>query len=71
MIQCACVRHAPGTVSPLLEAQTSLRLTSNEGAKCGGTTIDRALHQLMTYKYGEAFSGKDITEISHGSQFMK
>lgn len=39
--------------------------------KCGGTTIDRALHELMTLKYGTAFSAKDRMEINHGSQFMK
>ncbi|KAK2801368.1 hypothetical protein FQN50_007753 [Emmonsiellopsis sp. PD_5] len=39
-------------------------------AKCGATTIDRELHQLMESRYGAAFSGKPREEISQGSEFM-
>ncbi|KAK2788107.1 hypothetical protein FQN52_006944 [Onygenales sp. PD_12] len=39
-------------------------------AKCGATTIDRELHQVMESRYGAAFSGKPREEISQGSEFM-
>lgn len=38
---------------------------------CGGTTVDRGLHELLTKKYGQDFSGKPMKEISQGSKFMK
>lgn len=41
------------------------------GAKCGGTSIDRALHNLMTNRYGEHFSSQPSTKIGPGSKFME
>jgi hypothetical protein len=41
------------------------------GAKCGATSIDRALHSLMTQRYGESFSSLPIQKIGPGSKFME
>lgn len=41
-----------------------------EGAKCGGTFIDRNLHQLMTKRFGKAFSELPSDRIGPGSRFM-
>lgn len=38
---------------------------------CGGTTIDRELHDLLGRKYGKHFAAKSIREISQGSEFMR
>ena len=41
------------------------------GAKCGGTSCDRALHQLMATKYGAAFESLPATKTGPGSRFME
>jgi hypothetical protein len=41
------------------------------GAKCGATSIDRALHSLMTQRYGDAFSSLPIQKIGPASKFME
>ncbi|KAJ9615443.1 hypothetical protein H2200_001518 [Cladophialophora chaetospira] len=41
-----------------------------EGAKIGGTTIDRALHALMQELFGEGFTGVPIEQRTSGSLFM-
>ena len=41
------------------------------GAKCGGTSCDRALHQLMSNKYGAAFKNLPATKTGPGSRFME
>jgi hypothetical protein len=41
------------------------------GAKCGGTSCDRALHHLMSNKYGAAFKNLPATNIGSGSRFME
>lgn len=56
-------------------ARTSPTLVLNEscagvGAKCGGTYIDRNLRELMTKRYGKAFSSLPPDRIGPGSRFM-
>lgn len=56
-------------------ASTSPSLVLNEscggaGAKCGGTYIDRNLHELMTKRFGQAFSSLPPDRIGPGSRFM-
>jgi hypothetical protein len=41
------------------------------GGKCGGTSIDRALHTLMEERYGEAFSSLPYAKIGPGSSFIE
>ncbi|OAP63615.1 hypothetical protein AYL99_02842 [Fonsecaea erecta] len=44
---------------------------AGEGAKIGGTSIDRALHALMQGRFGAAFSELSISKIAATSQFMQ
>jgi hypothetical protein len=41
------------------------------GGKCGGSSCDRALHELMMKKYGEAFSSLATSKTGPGSRFME
>ena len=42
-----------------------------EGAKCGGTSVDRALHALLQQRYGTVFTDLPSTKIGIGSKFME
>ncbi|KIW91937.1 uncharacterized protein Z519_06919 [Cladophialophora bantiana CBS 173.52] len=44
---------------------------AGEGAKIGGTTVDRALHVLMHNHFGSAFSDLSLDKIGPGSHFME
>lgn len=41
------------------------------GGKCGGSSCDRALHELMMKRYGEAFSSLATSKTGPGSRFME
>ena len=40
------------------------------GGKCGATYVDRNLHDLLTRRYGDAFSSLPISKRGPGSRFM-
>ncbi|EXJ74095.1 uncharacterized protein A1O5_02389 [Cladophialophora psammophila CBS 110553] len=44
---------------------------AGEGAKIGGTTVDRSLHALMHNHFGSAFSDLSLDKIGPGSHFME
>ncbi|KIX98828.1 uncharacterized protein Z520_05289 [Fonsecaea multimorphosa CBS 102226] len=44
---------------------------AGEGAKIGGTSIDRALHALMQQHFGVAFSQLPVSKIGAASHFMQ
>lgn len=44
---------------------------TEEGGKCGGTTIDRNLHKLLQERFGIAFKGLPPGKTGSNSFFMK
>ncbi|KAK5276958.1 hypothetical protein LTR40_010978 [Exophiala xenobiotica] len=41
-----------------------------QGAKCGATSVDRALHELLQERFGTAFSNLPLAKIGAGSVLM-
>lgn len=54
-------------ISPSLVLNES---SKGDGAKCGGTYIDRNLHRLLTERFGSAFSSLPADRIGPNSRFM-
>ncbi|KAK1465439.1 hypothetical protein CCUS01_07556 [Colletotrichum cuscutae] len=53
-------------ISPTLRLK---ELCVGNGGKCGGTFVDRNLHELLAKRFGKAFTSLPITKTGPGSEF--